>query len=287
MDVTDQPFWMVLDDFCKRAGCRVQRMGNGEELTVMQGGGGDGPLAGRHTPIGRFTVVAKSFDHQRSVSYTDGTNSSNDSLSFEVLLDPKVRLAASTPSVVELLEGTDDRGTSLLPAAGGSPEQLADASGSVASFTMSVAPAGAGATRITVLRGRLKAAVIARAERMVIDDIGHAGQVTRVVGPYTVDLQQASVAGREVSYTLVVHGAGRAMGHMMHREFRLEDQAGEPITGGGSTSSGGMADRRTFQAHVTAAEPIKGPVRLVWDVTTETKVVTVPFEFRDLPLPPP
>ena len=286
IDFTDKPFWPAMDELCKQAGARPQRMGNGEELTIMEGSG-QSPLAGRQSAAGRFTIVAKSYQRQRSVDYADGQTNGNDSISFVALLDPKVRLASSSPSFVQLAAATDDKGNSMVPDAGTSPEQINGGGGPMAEFQVEVRPAGAGATKVATLRGTLKAAVIVKSERMVIDDLGHAGPVTRVVGPYTVELKQAKVTDREVSYTLVVQTPGGGRGEMSHRDFRLEDAAGQPISGSGGTSSTGMNGQRTFESHLMTSEAIHGPVRLVWDVTTQTKVLTVPFEFHDLPLPPP
>ncbi len=40
-----------------------------------------------------------------------------------------------------------------------------------------------------------------------------------------------------------------------------------------------------FQAQARDAAPISEPTTLIWDITTATKEIAVPFEFKDLPLP--
>ena len=42
-----------------------------------------------------------------------------------------------------------------------------------------------------------------------------------------------------------------------------------------------------YAVNFSTSEPIKAPVKLTWDVVTQTKPQSIPFEFTDLPLPTP
>jgi hypothetical protein len=286
MDLQDRPFWEALSEACRRSGSRPERMGFDEDLTIMEGRGTD-PLAGPRCDAGRFTLVAQSFSRQRQINYADGQTNGGDMLSMVALLDPKLRLAHGSGVLVQLDAATDDKGNSLLPAQAATPQELMGSRGGpMLDLSVALGPVPATATRIASLRGQLSAAVVARSERMTIEDIARAGQVTRRVGSYTVELQKAEVGERNVSYTVLIRSTGMGMPSLAARDLRLEDADGQPLRGGGGSSTSGFNGQLKCDMQVRTAEPIHGPVRLVWDVVTQTKTVKVPFEFHDLKLPP-
>jgi hypothetical protein len=87
---------------------------------------------------------------------------------------------------------------------------------------------------------------------------------------------------------------GEALQSTVYTRLKVLDAKGQPLEHRGYSSTGRNNETEMTlhfgQGHRFADgqdEPTGDPVKLLWEVPTETRDVTIPFEFTDLPLPSP
>ncbi len=274
VDLDDRPVWSAFRDVCRHAGGVVELGSPSDALTISKAErSAADPLAGPWSGSSRVIVCAKPADGD-----DDG------SLWLLTLVDPGLHLTRSgNRAVVSAV--LDDHGRSLLRdpyAALWTPEPLSYCA-------VKLAPPVTGATKISVVRGSILTSEVLRSERVVIDDAAHAGPEPRTFGSITVRLSDWRVADGKIRYVLRAWSDGTAelSSESLLMDMSLEDQGGKPVGKPAAWSVGHDRGTLVYHGQRKIDGPVNGPVRLVWQVATHTRPLTIPFEFRDLPLPRP
>jgi hypothetical protein len=286
LDIDQQPFWVALVMACQSASAHIQSMGQNRETTVMQGANND-MLGGPRCTSGLFIVVAESAARDHQVSFIPGRNfNNNDSIQFQLYADPKAHLLeVQNPATLTL--ATDDKGGSLIGADNAVPQYRANPQGLMANFTAALHYPNDGYTQITKLKGTVDVTMATKTETLEIPDMA-AGNKSYPIGRWNVQMQEFHVTGANGSFNLKINtgGAPPTEIYTAAQNIRVMDAAGHALNrigGGGS----GFNNEINYQASFNSPAPIKTPVKLVWDIVTETKAQSIPFEFTDLPLPTP
>jgi hypothetical protein len=286
LDIDQQPFWVALATACESASAHIQSMGQNRETTVMQGTNND-MLAGPRCASGLFIVVAESAARNHQVSFTPGRNfSNNDSIQFQLYADPKAHLLdVQNPATLTL--ATDDKGGSLIGADNAVPQYRANVQGLMVNFTAPLHYPNDGYTQAAKLKGTVAVTMAVKTETLEISDMA-AGDKSYAIGRWSVQVQEFHVTGANGSFNLKINTGGAPPNdiYTAAQNIRVMDADGHALNrmgGGGS----GFNNEINYQASFNSSAPIKTPVKLVWDVVTETKTKSIPFEFTDLPLPTP
>jgi hypothetical protein len=286
LDMDQQPFWLALAQACQATSTHIQNMGMNQGITIAQGASG-GMLAGPLSTNGLFIVVADSASRNRQVSYITGrVFSNNDAIQFQLYADPKAHLMDAENQAVLTL-ATDDKGNSLIAPNNNVARYRVTQQGMPITFSAPLHFPSDGYTKATKLKGTLGVRVAAKTSTLEIADVSAALNTTRIVGPWSVQLQDFHIDGANGSLKVKIQTGGTQAGDVFTaaRTIRLTDAAGQFLNGGGGGSGSNL--EIDYQCNFNASEKIKSPVKLTWDVVTESKIQDVPFEFTDLPLPAP
>jgi hypothetical protein len=302
IDVDRQPFWLVAREVCKKANVRLQSMGMNEGLTVMQGS--DNAMGGVAVTEGPFMVVATSASAGQSVTYgTPEQVSMSMSLNLTFFVEPKVRLLGREwqPDVTEL---TDEKGKSWLdPAARQRQAQMNPTHGREVTWSANIdlkRPADGG-RKIATIKGNFRVMVPAKTETIVVEDVLKAKNVMKGAAGRRIEVKSVTRQGDQYNVKLTVFNDNPAPpplafqnGLMVSDQFdfsqiKLIDAEGKSLTRGGG-GGGGSRERQDFEYSFSSGRSggkTGEPAKLVWEIATEVKQVSVPFEFHDLKLPPP
>ncbi len=286
LDIDQQPFWPALVAACDVASVHLQSMGPNQAMTVMQGAS-NGMLAGPQYTSGLFLIIAQGASRNHGVSFVPGrAGENNDSIQFQLYADPKARLLDVHNQAVLTL-ATDDKGNSLVTTSDNNniPRFRGNQQNWAVPFTAPLRYPDDGYTKITKLKGTLEATVVTKSQTLEIPDMAAAINTTHAIGHWTVQVTEFSINGAGGSYKVKIETGGAQPNEVFTaaRSIRLIDAAGHSLTNGGGGS--GNPTEINYGSGLNASGPIKSPVKLVWDVVTETKEQSIPFEFSDLPLP--
>jgi hypothetical protein len=290
LDLDHVPFWEAIRALCKVTRTHPQFIGQGQpsDISLVQGNSGEWDVQGR------FAFEPTSISHDSSVDLINGGANRNDALAFTVFIDPKLHSASIDPPHLTVAE--DEHGTSLLPPDG------ANAAGFYSqgfqqmwSFTANAPlafPANFGHT-LARLEGTVTVHVPMDVQMLKIPDLAKAVGTTTTAGNRMVDVVSCSMNGNNI---LALHLSISKLGHSggpiepggLFQDFqqaRVIDARGTQLNlMGGGTGSDTTID---WQGQCNSGgRPLKPPFSLQWEITTKIESVTVPFKFKDLPLPP-
>jgi len=295
IDIDRQPFWLAIQDVCTRFGVVPQ---NNMAMEMVIGDRTAGPKLWGEAPYvvsGPFLVVCGYINRSHSVDLNQAKNIRRScTVQFMIYPEPKMRVLQGTHSA-RIDEAMDEKGNSLaMPAL--PPDVTYNTNNWPWNMSASLMPQVNTGTRITTLRGAGRFIIQTRSESAEVNDILNLrGPVEKVVGGKRFKLKEIRRQGNQYVAMLTLYRAGWSQNdwnYMMYPQqtFRMLDARGVPLMRLGNGSSGGGPDqmdidiqfqRQNWNGTENAGEPVK----LVWEVPTETKEISVPFEFKDLPLP--
>jgi hypothetical protein len=209
-------------------------------------------------------------------------------IQFLAVIEPKLHVVGSVQSAW-LRECIDDKGHSLLvPSPPGGvfvgPRQWWVPLGA----NLRVVP-GMG-RKIARLKGEFDFSVQLKSEPIEVDDLLTAKNVTRSAAGGTITVERCSLENGQYQLHLLI-SAPPASGIMAFvanpfgSNLRVLDAKDQPLqlisTSRSNNSDGRVMLTLTYIANAGAVGP---PKRLKWEVTTEARQLTVPFEFHDLEL---
>lgn len=224
----------------------------------------------------------------------------NLSLQLSVMVEPKLHIVGSfQPNW--LRECVDEKGQSLVrpePNQGffynNGPQQW------IKTINANLTPAADMGMKIARLKGELDFEVQTKSEVIIIDNIQSAHNVSRHVAGNTFTVQQFHSEGTQYVLDLQVAGPlalpnSQFMQYSMNGLFRLLDDNDQSLQQmGGSQNMDGRGEitlNLRYMANVgwrpPNAPPVGTPRKLEFEITTETRPMSEPFEFDDLPLRPP
>lgn len=120
LDVTRRPFWDVIRHLAKQTAISLEELPGDRGYTVRTDTEPANWPRGPSLQSGPFLIVADRLQRYETVDLSDASDKSpqdNDAglrLTLAVLADPRIRIVANVPDMVEVQDAVDDRGTSLL-----------------------------------------------------------------------------------------------------------------------------------------------------------------------------
>ena len=283
-------FWHAIKELSEKTNVTLQRMGMDRELVLVQGQAKPWqnlPTA-EHGP---FLVVAHSAYLQHNADLTTKDVRRSCTVRFTVYAEPKIKVLKGLFSA-EIEAAVDENGAKLVPQQV-RPEKMATNTSWAWSMNATLVPPPGVGNEIDRLRGSGRFLIQLRSEKAEIDDILNAKGATKVIENNRLLIKDVKATGD--TYTLNVAlervpGAADWNENSLASTLRLVDANGDSLTRRNYASQGVAEEqlsmnlifsRQDWNGNISAGEPVK----LVWEVPTETAEVAVPFEFRDLPLP--
>jgi hypothetical protein len=296
IDIDHQPFWAAMKSVSARTGVELRQWDTGLKL-VAAGGQDMGP----EVVSGPFLIIANRIARNESIDLGGARTASSDfAIAVTAFAEPKLRLLRAG-YMARLDQATDDKGNSLVPERG--LEQAGNgyttASGGMWSFQIKLAyPQHDAGKRIVSLKGAIDVALQTKFQTIEIGDITSARNVSKTAGGVRAVVQELKHNGEQYELSITIYPDGfaprdweRVQQSLATPDLRLVDDRGVPFMRSGFSSSGGN-DRleATMQfvknPWVNAAGRAMGePSKLLWNIPTESKEISVPFEFVDLPIP--
>lgn len=291
IDADRDPFWKVMPDVCQRLGVDFRPYPGGARL--MRTGGGM-RAEGVSAIDGAFLVVATGINYTRSKSFArQGPDQSRFGMNLTILPEPKITVLHSA-GTVQVEEATDDKGNSLVPDSG-SPT-VWGGFGGFGGWNLYVPlryPRDIG-DHLTKFRGSTSFLIQVESEKVEIADLTSLKPTTRLVHNLQATFEQMKQVGG--SWQLRIHVDRPAFGGPDWQQFmegaqnrlKVLDAEGNPLSRRGtSTTVNNNTVEITldfFQANRPDGHLCGPPIRLEWEVPTKTRELTVPINFRDLPL---
>ena len=240
---------------------------------------------------GPFLVSATNINRTNSVDLNQPNNiRRNCYIQFLVLPEPKLRVLHGS-SQPRLTEAVDEKGNSLLGGVNMN-EGMQPAYSWIWNMQCYLTPPEEAGKKIARLKGTMRFTIQTRAESASIEDLAQKN-VEKVVGGRRFIFKEMAQKDQFYIVKMTLYRGGWAMADWNSvyncNIFRLSDGAGQflqrtstnPRGGGGDT----MEIEVQFQKQNWNGVVTGAPVKLTWDVPVESKEITVPFDFADLPLP--
>jgi hypothetical protein len=310
LEYNDQPFWDVMRDLCEKAGVGPYNDGQqrrGMMLAPPNFGGNQLFNSPSYTSGAALCLMSNLSRNTKILFGPDQQPEYNFNASMTVMLEPKVRIGSWYSSPI-MEEAVDDKGNSLLP-----KDPPSNASPTVPTAGMyrqsqnqasvSVAltyPAANPGTKIAKLRGKARVNVTTRSELVEVNDISKeqtrkasngARIVVRSVKPQTENENNRQWTV-QVSYYREGSDIQRFMDMVQSPTLRLVDANGRDLRYQPTARS----DNNENEANQTLTffrysrnegneEDVSEPARVIWEVSIDSKEISIPFEFTDLPMP--
>ena len=294
IDADRKPFWNVFRDICEQAGLFPTSLTTDRAL-LMDARDPAPPFGGPHVCVsGPFLISLSHISRTQSVDLNLPQNIRRDMrMQFMVYPEPKLRVLQSSPNA-RLTEALDDKGNSILPT-GNYSDYLQVRTDWICAMTAFLQPKADTGRRLASLKGTTRIILQTRSQTAEIPDILDARNVSKSVDGRRFVLKEVRLTNGVYVVQLTLYRAGWSpsewnyLATYSNSTFRLEDAKGVPLLRSG-VSPGGGADqveltlqfrRQDSNGNEVADEPAK----LVWEIPTETREITVPFEFTDIALP--
>jgi hypothetical protein len=292
LECIDEPFWSAVQQICTGAGLGMTRS---DPHAPVQLAVADAKPAAPYAVAGPYLLKIKRIDHTQSTEF-DGPNDNNASpgcrISLFVWGEPK--MPPGVWSIEQVDELSTDKGPQQVDRRNFYGRGTAVGGMNEGAMTFRADVPG---SRITRLRTTLQVNVIGKTQAFEVADVMTAGKVQRTIGGYAFELRDVNriVEGR-YAYTIEV-GRGEhtpaefnAFRMTLSRsQARLLDANGRALpSSGGSSSFGGDKYTQTTQVArdgFGGAVKVGEPAKFAWDVPVETRTMSFPVEFKDLPFP--
>jgi hypothetical protein len=292
VNVVDVSFWKALEEIQTASNVIFMPQPNG--WRAMNNFGQVSHVRGAE--CGAFLVQPQTASYQRSVSYARnvGTGGEHFSLQFQMLAEPKIRLAAST-GVLQVDRAVDSNGNDLLAA---QQTQQIGTSGqnAIPCVVMLKYPENPG-DKIAEVSGTMRLSMARRVETIASDDLMGKGAKGVIDGVrLAIDAQPLDGPQRgQISINIVIEADGdngtlmaTRLQQGLYNQLKVTDGRGMPllITQGpnlNATNPARIEMRVTFNSR--QPQESAGPYKLRLDLPTSFREVEVPFTFGDLKMP--
>jgi hypothetical protein len=309
--IEDQPYCMALLELCKRGLLEPQAHPNAAMRLMLVNRRGP-PGKPRPSWVDAPTVVSGPFvfvvreARRTSRVQLDGENVApvrDLQLNILALRDLKLR-PFTLAEALEVEAARDEQGRSLR-IEGDNPERFAARATGMrptdfwpVTATLAYPPAPASRS-LALLRGRLNAVIVTRAEPIEIINNGAAAGGDKKAGEIRFTVGKLEETGNGSRLQLIVEYAQSGQANpwdeirtlVAAEGFRAIDPAGAPyaievnIYSYRDNRFEGWLQFHPAMAQRTGPRPPKIPATVAWDVPVEVQDASVPVEFKDLPLP--
>jgi hypothetical protein len=303
VEYDNQPFWDVIRDVCNKTGISPYNDGqNRRGLTFMPAANMGGSLF--NCPMyssGAALCAVQSLSRNSSINFGQNSPPSNSfNAQLALMFEPKVRINSYYYQPI-IEEAVDDRGNDLVLKNQGSSGTNSSSRQSQINLNMSLKyPTANPGSKIVKLRGKARLNVATRSEIIEITDLTKEQTKKSPSGRRftikSVKPQSENENNRQWNVAVTFHrdGMEQQKWHEMlnNPSIRLIDGAGRDLR----YQHNSRSDSNDQEANQTLVfyrygrnegndEDVNEPTTVIWEVTTDTKEITIPFEFTDLPMP--
>lgn len=306
-DYQNATYWDMLRDLQEKYNLELTQVNEGQ-MRLIQGGGGRF-LNGPASVSGPFMIVAQQVHRSQTIDLTTkgavGPARSDFNIQFMGMAEPKLRLLS--PSMeVRLESAVDDKGNDLAPSGPNANYGGYGGSGPVWNFSTRLNyPQNAG-TRIALLKGSIGLLLQTGSESFEIPDPMNAKNVEKTIGELRITFKEMTANGTNnynVKIAIAYDQNRQDIAMRVHSLFnsansamKLTDAQGRRFycSGRGTNQSNGAIEATLnfspdpstrIRRQRNTPQESNPPTQFQFQVPTSTKMISVPFEFKDLPIP--
>jgi len=292
LDFDHAPFWTVMQQVCQKFGVNFQPFNN-NGLRLMRGGM---QVAGDTAIEGAFLIVAQQITYSRTRMFGQGQGEqTNFGINFFVYPEPKLTVVRSAGSI-KLDEAADDLGNNLVPL--GNNNQFFSGGygwGGWGLYAQLQYPTKKKlGSRLVKFKGTTSFVVQTKMEKLEIANPMSLTAVNKVVNGTAVTIKELKKNGDGYDLKLTVNqnaAQGNVLGELteqVQNRINLEDAQGTVFDHRGMGTSG---SNQMLEISVNFGRPFRPdgrqagePTKLVWEIPIQTKEISVPIDFKNLPL---
>jgi hypothetical protein len=293
VDLTNKPFWSAVDQVCEDANLQLQTNFSGSTSSVIM----VSPLHGHQkaAPLPMFEsqglrVKAVSFNRNQTINFANPEQAQdNCSIQVAVYADPAMKIS-SLSQAISVTEALDDAGHSFLPEhhsanlfSGGVEKSLIYQRQVPLTY-----PDGAG-KKMSSLKFSMEMTVSDETDSLSIDKPLEAEETTKNFGDVSVtfhSLKKISPGTYELKIGLTSDKQHGGNMFAIAQSAELLDAEGHAFRNYGGGGGGGRTVEYSLSYVSGNGDNTTGdPARWVVELPTKSHTVTVPVEFKDLPLP--
>jgi hypothetical protein len=294
VDLDRANFWQALRMIHDRTGLQPQLYSNESRMVLDPNAGNAFDLfSDRMVVSGPFAIIPESCQENRNVSYARNANQSSSlTLMLIAVAEPKLKIVnGATGRWLE--ECVDDKKHSLIPENAQMPifyNNVRQWWWQLQTNLREVPDIGA---KISTLKGTLNFSVQMKSEKIEIDNVLTASNVTRTAGNYAITLRQVTLQNNMYQVQMIFSNgqtSGWEQVQGLAQSMQVLDEKGEPMQQNGMSTSGSPGRFEVTmmysQMNFNGGPPTPHkPDKLIWEVATELKPISVPFQIDDLELP--
>lgn len=286
-----RPFWSVLDDICTGAKLFPQNMGNNASVTLQESNGRSA-FGRRPQSVGALaTVVADSLQRNHTIALDSDNPQVQRSCGATLVayVDPRVGMIKfqNQPNIEK---AEDENSQSIAVAPTGQPGwNDAWCKWMVQNTFVPLDYDPQTSHKLATLKGSIRVTVAADVDKIEFTDLENAEGTEKEAAGVKVACQEFKQEGN--SAHMKVRITRTEMSKEMFRtlfgrifndgKFVTADGKRLQVSGGG----GGGDDGLSYTLDCNFGNENDKPVKLIWEITTRTEEIDLPFEFHDLPLP--
>jgi hypothetical protein len=287
-----QPFWLVMKDACAKAGISLKYATDTPRPQILLSRDNQDWTTYPTVATGPFLVSLIGLHRSTTVDMRKPADlQRNFYAKFTVFCEPRFRLLRGSLSA-KIDEAVDDKGNSLVPK--DAPEQpLNFVTSWVYNMEGKLEYPKTPGTKIAKLRASAKFVAQTASETIEYADPLTSKNVTKTVGGRKIIVKEVRRAAEEYEATVTFVRGDTPQAEWEQTVFpgnalRLVDGDNKTLVARGF-GMGGKGDESTF-VFKFEKEPPRGsrigkPLKLAWEIPTQTKEIPLTFEFTDLPLP--
>jgi hypothetical protein len=305
VDWKDVPFWTAAQEVEKLTTLRWNTRLNSGLGLLPPSFGNLGSLRGRlgaETPlvkivvssISRFSNTTRSLETEAEEPLPVTTLQSAQLL-MSVYFDPKLKIDSGSIQGLKIQteEGVVNEGQRELGL-----DNMGRSNNLIAQINLPLPTAVRSGTTLTRVSGTLRTILSLASQTWKVSDLTAALPDKQIAGPVEYQFEGAAVEGNQLkiqmSALVVQNPAALPNTNKTFSGFSVRDAQGREVSSGGEMSTG---IERVLNGHVKLrgafsyplknrqGEVLEGPFSLEWPLSTETRVLDVPFELRDILVP--
>ncbi|MGD0463075.1 MAG: hypothetical protein ABSB74_11375 [Tepidisphaeraceae bacterium] len=145
--------------------------------------------------------------------------------------------------------------------------------------------------KIAKLKGELAFDVQTKSQLLELDDLPSVHNLTRSAGDNTITIQKFAMENGQYQLQLSIVGPASSSGRWdivqnLISSLQILDEKDHPLQMISTSSTNSIGGQMSMTLGYVANAPAVGPPKkLRWEITTETRHMTIPFELDDIDLP--
>ena len=287
LDLDHVDFWTALRAIEDGSGLRA-RPENVSGRMILDNTGWLQPWSDRARAFGPCLIAPQAVTW--SIQFGRGGNvSSNLSVQLTAMVEPKLRVvSASFGNWVR--QCVDEKGHELVQ-----PGPRMNFGGSMRQWwiplTANLRPAPGMSRKIAKLKGELALNVQTKSELLELDDLPSVHNLTRTAGDYAITFQKFDMENGQYQLQMSIGGPAAAAGRWdivqsLTPSLQILDEKNVALQLVFTNFRNSISGQTSMTLGYVANSPSIGPPKkLRWEITTETRHMTIPFELDDIDLP--